>query len=56
MKAFTVLFLASTILFISIIASTALAYDAPPVGVKTGDWIEYSIRITGQTPTSKNIT
>ena len=56
MKAFTVLFLASTILFISIIASTALAYDEPPVGVKTGDWIEYTVRITGQTPTSKNIT
>ena len=56
MKAFTVLFLASTILFISIIALTALAYDEHPVGVKTGDWIEYTVRITGQTPTSKNIT
>jgi uncharacterized membrane protein YozB (DUF420 family) len=57
MKAFTALILASIIVSVSIIASPTLAYDEPSVGVKNGDWIEYTVRITGQTSvSSKNIT
>ena len=47
MKAFTALILASIIVSVSIIASPALAYDEPSVGVKEGDWIEYNISVTG---------
>jgi hypothetical protein len=57
MKAFTALILASIIVSVSIIASPTLAYDEPSVGVKKGDWMEYSVRLTGQTSVpSKNIT
>ena len=31
----------------SIIALPAYANDTPSVGVKKGDWIEYTINITG---------
>ena len=47
MKAFTALILASIIVTVSLIASPALAYNEPSVGVKEGDWIEYNISITG---------
>ena len=57
MKAFTALILASIIVTVSIIASPTLAYDEPLVGVKEGDWIEYTVRITGPTSVpSHNIT
>jgi hypothetical protein len=46
MKAFTALVLASMIVFVSIIASPALAYE-PAVGVKEGDWIEYEVSVAG---------
>ena len=44
---------ASTLIVISIVASvlavgsSALAYAEPSVGIKKGDWIEYSMSITG---------
>ena len=41
------LVLASIIVSVSIIASPALAYGEPSVGVKEGDWIEYNINVTG---------
>jgi hypothetical protein len=47
MKTFTALILASIIVSVSIIASPALAYTEPSVGVKEGDWIEYDINVTG---------
>ncbi len=47
MKAFTALILASIIVSFSIIVSPALAIDELSVGVKEGDWIEYSISVTG---------
>ena len=49
MKAFTALILASTIVSVSIFASPTLAYGEPSVGVKKGDWIEYTVSITVQT-------
>lgn len=46
--AFTLaLILTSLIVSVSIIASPVLASDAPSVGVKEGDWVEYSINVTG---------
>jgi len=57
MKAFTALILASIIVSVSITVSPTLAYDEPSVGVKKGDWIEYTVRITGPTSApSHNIT
>ena len=57
MKAFTALILASIIVSVSIIALPTLAYDEPSVGVKKGDWIEYAVKMTGQTSApSKNMT
>jgi hypothetical protein len=47
MKAFTALILASMIVSVLIIAQPALAYSEPSAGVKKGDWIEYTISITG---------
>ena len=47
MKALTVLTLAIMIVSVSIIASPALTYAEPSVGVKEGDWIEYDINVTG---------
>ena len=47
MKAYTALILAGTIFSVLFIISPACAYDAPSVGVKQGDWIEYNIRING---------
>ena len=57
MKAFTAIILASIIISVSIIALPALAIDEPSVGVKKGDWIEYSVLYTGQTSApTKNMT
>jgi hypothetical protein len=55
MKAFTALILASIIVLFSIIASPALAYDEPLVGVKEGDWIEYTVRTTGTPPPEQDL-
>jgi hypothetical protein len=57
MKAFTALFLAIMIFSVSIIVSTTSASNQPLVGVKKGDWIEYTVSITGSTPApAHNIT
>jgi len=58
MKVFTALILAGIIVSLSIIASPTLVYDdEPSVGVKKGDWIEYTVSITGPTSApSHNIT
>ncbi|HEX9260892.1 MAG TPA: hypothetical protein VF893_00005, partial [Candidatus Bathyarchaeia archaeon] len=47
MKASAPLILASLIVSVSLIASPALAYGEPSVGVREGDWIEYDISVTG---------
>ena len=47
MKAFSALILVSIILSLSTITPPTLAYGEPSVGVKEGDWIEYSVSITG---------
>lgn len=47
MKAITALILVSIIVSASISASPTFAYGEASVGVKKGDWIEYSISITG---------
>jgi hypothetical protein len=46
MKAFIALILVSVV-SISMIASSALAFDEPSVGVKEGDWIEFDVGVTG---------
>ena len=57
MKTFTALILASIILSATFVALPTFASDAPSVGVKNGDWVEYTVRLTGQTSVpSKNIT
>jgi hypothetical protein len=57
MNAFAVLVLASIIISVSIIALPTFAYGEPAVGVKKGDWIEYTINITGPVlPPSRNLT
>ena len=57
MKAFTALILASIMVSVSIVASPTFAYDEPSVGVKNGDWVEYTVKMTGQTSApSKNMT
>ncbi len=47
MKAYTALILATLIVSISLTASPVFASNAPCVGVKEGDWIEYDIMIEG---------
>jgi len=47
MKAFTALVLVSVIVYVSVIALSTLAYGEVSVGVKKGDWIEYTISMTG---------
>ncbi len=47
MKAFTVLILACILASVSIIAAPTLAHSETSVGIKAGDWIEYSISMTG---------
>ena len=47
MKAFAALFLASIVVSVSIIASPALVYNEPSVGVKERDWIEYGVSMNG---------
>ncbi len=57
MKTFTDIILASIIVFVSVIALPACAYAEPSVGVKKGDWIEYTINITGPPlDSSRNLT
>jgi hypothetical protein len=57
MKNFTAIILAAIIVFVSIIVLPACAYDEPSVGVKKGDWIEYTINITGPLlDSSRNLT
>jgi hypothetical protein len=53
MTAFTTLILASLIVSISIVSLPTLAYGEPSVGVKKGDWIEYAVSVTGDTPPPK---
>ena len=47
MKAFTALILVSVIVYVSVIALPTLTYGEASVGVKKGDWIEYTITMTG---------
>jgi len=47
MKAFTALILVSVIVYVSVIALSTLAYGEVSVGVKKGDWIEYTITMAG---------
>jgi uncharacterized membrane protein YozB (DUF420 family) len=47
MKAFNVLILAIMIVSISFVFSPTSAYDNSSIGVKKGDWIEYTVNITG---------
>ncbi len=49
MKAFDVLILAIMIVSISFVFSPTSAYDNSSIGVKNGDWIEYTVNITGPT-------
>jgi hypothetical protein len=49
MKAFTTLILASLMLSVSFFASPISAGGVPSVGVKEGDWIEYSVNVMGPT-------
>ena len=53
MKAFTTLILATIVISLSIFASIAVASAEPVVGVKAGDWIEYSVTVTGGVPPPK---
>jgi len=46
-KAFTALILASIVVYASVIAFPKLTYGETSVGVKKGDWIEYTIAMTG---------
>ena len=41
---------------VSALILPGFAVDTPTVGVKKGDWIEYSVIYTGQTVSAKNIT
>jgi len=47
MKAFTALILVSIVVYASVIALPTLTYGETSVGVKKGDWIEYTITMTG---------
>ena len=49
MKTFTIPILVCILVFVSIIASPAHASDTPTVGVKEGNWMEYTVTITGPT-------
>ena len=49
MKAFTALILVIMIVFVSIVVFPTSADDNLLVGVKKGDWIEYTVNITGPT-------
>jgi uncharacterized membrane protein YozB (DUF420 family) len=49
MKAFTVLILVIMMVFVSIVVFPSSADGNPLVGVKKGDWIEYTVNITGPT-------
>jgi hypothetical protein len=56
MKVFTALILISMILSISIIVLPAYGNAEPSVGVKEGDWMEYSVNVTGTPPPIHNVT
>ena len=57
MKAICALVLGIVLVSVSIIVSFACAVSAPSVGVKKGDWVEYSVTITGPySAPSHNIT
>jgi hypothetical protein len=57
MKALTTLTLTCILLSVSALIIPVFAVDQPTVGVKPGDWIEYSIHMTGQTEApNKNMT
>jgi hypothetical protein len=47
MRTFTAPILLCTIVCVLIIVSPAYAFEAPSVGVKKGDWMEYNVSITG---------
>ena len=47
MKAFTALILVSIVVYASVIALPAFTFGEISVGVKKGDWIEYTITMTG---------
>ena len=47
MQAFTALILVSIVVYASVIASPTLTFGETSVGVKKGDWIEYTITMTG---------
>ena len=49
MKTFTIPILVCILVFVSIIASPAHASDTLTVGVKEGNWMEYTVTITGPT-------
>ncbi|MCW4008967.1 MAG: hypothetical protein NWF09_09820 [Candidatus Bathyarchaeota archaeon] len=48
LKVAAALILASIIVTVLVGAAAALAYGVPSVGVKEGDWIEYTVSITGK--------
>lgn len=50
MKALTALILVSMIVSVSVIVPSTCASGEPSVGVKEGDWMEYSVNITGTPP------
>jgi len=47
MKALTALILVSVVVYASVIALSTLTFGEISVGVKKGDWIEYTITMTG---------
>jgi len=57
MKPFTTLALVCVLFSLSALILPIAAVDRPTVGVKKGDWIEYTIEKTGQTAApAKNMT
>jgi hypothetical protein len=56
MKAQTVLASACVLFCFLALIVPVFAVDQPSVGVKKGDWVEYSVLYTGQTVSPKNIT
>jgi hypothetical protein len=56
MKPLTALALVCVLFSVSALMLPVAAVDTPTVGIKKGDWIEYTIEKTGQTVSSKNMT
>jgi hypothetical protein len=44
------------IIIASVFISITVAEAQPPVGVKTGYWVEYSVKTTGATPAAQDLT